>query len=62
MMVDMTLFKIFDIYTEFAVCTWIVVALGLRFLWRRQCSPLRAYPGPFLASGSRLGRFFLWIL
>ncbi|KAM0715931.1 hypothetical protein Q7P37_008445 [Cladosporium fusiforme] len=30
------------------------VALILRFLYRRYASPLRQYPGPFLASGSRV--------
>lgn len=36
---------------------WLLIlpiALCLRFLVRKYASPLRQYPGPFLASGSRL--------
>ena len=32
----------------------IPIALLLRFLYYKFASPLRKYPGPFLASGSRL--------
>lgn len=33
---------------------FLLVALPIaRFLFRRYASPLRKYPGPFLASGSR---------
>ncbi|KAK5939217.1 hypothetical protein PMZ80_008520 [Knufia obscura] len=34
--------------------TTILLLLALRFLIRRYLSPLRKYPGPFLASGTRL--------
>lgn len=37
-----------------APITTIFVLLILRFLFRRYVSPLRQYPGPFLASGTRL--------
>jgi len=34
--------------------TVILCIIALRFLFRRYVSPLRRYPGPFLASGTRL--------
>ncbi|KAK5078534.1 hypothetical protein LTR64_003053 [Lithohypha guttulata] len=37
----------------------IVTLLAIRFLFRRYVSPLRRYPGPFLASGTRLHSAFL---
>ena len=34
--------------------TTIILIVAVRFLFRRYASPLRKYPGPFLASGTRL--------
>ncbi|KAB2569010.1 putative cytochrome p450 protein [Lasiodiplodia theobromae] len=43
------------IYIFYAFCIFIV----LRFLKNRYASPLRHYPGPFLASGTRLWKLFV---
>ncbi|KAK8155481.1 cytochrome P450 [Phyllosticta citribraziliensis] len=39
----------------------LVIFLVARFLWNRYSSPLRSIPGPFLASGTRLWKFWATI-
>lgn len=56
--VQTTVFAFWRLF-KFSPITILISLIVLRFLIRRYLSPLRKYPGPFLASGTRLYSVFL---
>lgn len=54
-----TVLQIFWSWVRESPATVILTILILRFLLKKYLSPLRRYPGPFFASGSRLYSFYI---